>query len=387
MPVIEFVLVASDFMGEWLNTPRGWKWRSFTKVTLPIAIYRNSSYGELVASVKQSGDLDYASSNMVISYLMHLREKVNPMIINNDARVSLYMMDVDADGFRPILRINVVDRSFKGLMNSSSSPPRCQTVDNDLNDYKSDGDHPMNMEDDCVHIEEVSLDSQDVEEDCRTGSQPDGKGPSICEIQRIVFKELHCHGSYWMCWKGSVIAKNIIRGTPEHGYAWLLIFSHMVELLNPGSFYSIMVIAVNGTHLYGKYEGVLLSAVAQDTENHIFPIAFCVLYKENGASWTSFFQKLKSIVKDEPDLCVISNRHVSIGNAFSRVYSLAYHGLCMRHLAENLCVNQHYGERLYLFYATAKTYSLDRFSENFEELKYNFPEAAHVLENVLGFEK
>ncbi|PHT81926.1 hypothetical protein T459_14941 [Capsicum annuum] len=299
-------------MGEWLNTPRGWKWRSFTKVTLPIAIYRNSSYGELVTSVKQSGDLDCASSNMVISYLIHLREKVNPTIINNDERVSLYMMDVDADGFRPILRINIVDRSFKGPMNLSLYPPRCQTVDNDLNNYKSDGDHPMNMEDDCVHIEEVSSDSQD-----------DGKGPSISEIQRIVFKELHFHASYRISWKGSIIAKNIICGTPEHGYAWLPIFSHMVGLLNPGSFYSIM--------------------------------------------------KLKSIIEDEPDLCVISNKHVSIANTFSRVYSLAHHGLCMRHLAENLCVNQYCGEHLYLFYATAKMYYLDRFSENFEELKYNFP--------------
>ncbi|PHT38086.1 hypothetical protein CQW23_21659 [Capsicum baccatum] len=110
-----------DFMGEWLNTPRGWKLRSFIKVTLPIAVHRNSSYDELVASINQSGDLDCASSNMVISYLMHSREKVNPTIINNNAHVSLYMMDVDANGFRPILRINLVDKSFEGSMNSSPS--------------------------------------------------------------------------------------------------------------------------------------------------------------------------------------------------------------------------------------------------------------------------
>ncbi|KAM3235137.1 hypothetical protein P3L10_015173 [Capsicum annuum] len=188
----------------------------------------------------------------------------------------------------------------------------------------------------------------------------------------------------------------------------------MVELLNPGSSYSIMVnqidgsfvyyflafgafirgyahmrkvIAVDGTHLYEKYGGVLLSAVTQDTKNHIFPIAFCVIDKENDASWTFFFQNLKSIVEDEPDLYVISDRHISIANAFSRVYSRAHHGLCMRHLAENLCVNQYCREHLYLFYAAAKAYSFDEFIENFEELKYNCPEAAHVLENVLGFEK
>ncbi|KAF3650242.1 hypothetical protein FXO38_17260 [Capsicum annuum] len=159
MPVAEFVLVAGDFMGEWLNTPRGWKWRSFTKVALPIAVRRNSSYDELVVSVKQNGGLDCASSNVVISHLMHSREKVNPTIINNDARVSLYMMDVDANRFRPILRINIVDRSFEGPMNLTPSPPRCWTVDNDLNDYESDGDHDMNMEDECAHMEDVSSDS------------------------------------------------------------------------------------------------------------------------------------------------------------------------------------------------------------------------------------
>ncbi|PHT79777.1 hypothetical protein T459_17829 [Capsicum annuum] len=189
MSVAEFVLVVGDFMEEWVNTPRGWKWRSFTKLTLPIADRRNSLYDELVESVKKIGDLDCASSNLVISYLMHSKQKMNPTIINNDACVSLYMMDVDVDGFRPVLRINVVDR------------------------------------------------------------------------------------------------------------------------------------------------------------------------------------------------------HISITNAFSRVYNSAYHGLCIRHLAENLRVNQQSGEHLYLFYATAKEYSFDEFIENFEELKYNFPEAAHVLENVLGFEK
>ncbi|XP_047250102.1 uncharacterized protein LOC124885891 [Capsicum annuum] len=184
-----------------------------------------------------------------------------------------------------------------------------------------------------------------------------------------------------MCWKGSVIAKNIIRGTPEHGYACLPTFPHM-ELLNSGSSYFIMVnrmdglfvyyflafevcirgyahmikvIAVDGTHLYGNYGGVLLSAIGQDTENHIFPITFCVIDKENDASWTFFFQKLKSIVEDEPDLCVISDRHISIANSFSHVYSCAHHGLCMRHLAENLCSK--------------------------------CLEVAHVFENVFGFEK
>ncbi|KAM3360553.1 hypothetical protein P3S68_020265 [Capsicum galapagoense] len=81
------------------------------------------------------------------------------------------------------------------------------------------------------------------------------------------------------------------------------------------------------------------------------------------------------------------DRHISIANAFSCVYSRAHHGLCMRHLAENLRINQHCREHLYLFYVMAKAYSFDEFSDNFVKLKSKCLEAAHVLENVLGFEK
>lgn len=58
----------------------------------------------------------------------------------------------------------------------------------------------------------------------------------------------------------------------------------------------------------------------------------------------------------------------------------------MRRLTENLCVNQHFGEYLYLFHAATKAYSFDEFTNNFVKLKSKCPEIAHVLENVLGFE-
>ncbi|PHT89138.1 hypothetical protein T459_04251 [Capsicum annuum] len=60
------------------------------------------------------------------------------------------------------------------------------------------------------------------------------------------------------------------------------------------------VITIYDTHLHGKYEAVLLSAVAQ---------------------------KLKSIVVDGSDLCFISNRHKSITNGIVRAYNHAHHGL------------------------------------------------------------
>ncbi|PHU20154.1 hypothetical protein BC332_11305 [Capsicum chinense] len=392
-------------------------------------------------------------SDVVISYLMHSREKVNPTIINNDVRVLMYMMDVDADGFRPILRINVVKSSFKGPLNSLPPPARCSTIDDDLNNYENDNDYPINMEvilciwnmfhrthkmrkktverDHNQNIpsltESISivikysltkkklkmlLDGATVRKSfnyCMEKSWTkflkakciscgcgwllqerkyetsnrfyiykyvwlhkcgvehstlrhkrisseliaslcinhfrDGKGSSIREIQRIVFKEMHYNTSYWMCWKRSVIVKNIIRGTPEHGYAYLMAFSHTIELLNPESSYSIMVNRMDGSFVY-------------------YFLAF-------GAYIWGYADMRKIIT--------IASTHL-YGNC-------THHGLCMRHLAKNIRVNQHCGENFYLFYSTEKAYSVDEFSEHFVKLKNNCPKAAYVLENVLGFEK
>ncbi|XP_016549543.1 uncharacterized protein LOC107849494 [Capsicum annuum] len=147
------------------------------------------------------------------------------------------------------------------------------------------------------------------------------------------------------------------------------------------------VIAIDGTHLYGKYEGMLLSAVARDTENHIYPIAFFVVDKKNDASWTFFFEKLKSIAVDGPNLCFISDRHKSIANGITKAYDPAQHGYCMRHLGKNLRVNHHCREHFYLFYNAAKAYSPKEFSYHFVEFKNYCPEAAFFFEHKLGFEK
>ncbi|PHT90739.1 hypothetical protein T459_05852 [Capsicum annuum] len=162
MSIAEFILVSGDFMKKWVETPKCWKWRSFTKVTIPIPVRRNSSYDEFVASVMQSGNLDCAPSDVVISYLMHSREKVNPMIINSDVRV--------------LTTAKLI-----------STPTAVPAVDNDLNDYENGGDDPINMEDDSMHMEDFSSDSQDDEEDCGTASQP---GHSSDGTNSVVVKHL-----------------------------------------------------------------------------------------------------------------------------------------------------------------------------------------------------
>ncbi|PHT37192.1 hypothetical protein CQW23_24892 [Capsicum baccatum] len=71
----------------------------------------------------QSGDLDCAPSDVVISYVMHSREKVNPTIINSDVCVLTYIMDADAGNPNGVLdeytvfgngvtaKVNLLERS------------------------------------------------------------------------------------------------------------------------------------------------------------------------------------------------------------------------------------------------------------------------------------
>ena len=49
--------------------------------------------------------------------------------------------------------------------------------------------------------------------------------------------------------------------------------------------YCKSVISINGTHLYGTYQGKLLVAMAIDTKNKVFPLAFAVVDCESGSSW------------------------------------------------------------------------------------------------------
>ncbi|KAH0636216.1 hypothetical protein KY290_036649 [Solanum tuberosum] len=103
------------------------------------------------------------------------------------------------------------------------------------------------------------------------------------------------------------------------------------------------VIVIDGTFLRRKYEGVLLLAVAQDAENHIFPVAFCVMDKEYGASYEYFFQNMRSFVDDVDELCIISDRH-----------------------------------------PTTKVYDRCEFNDHFNQIRDLVPKAAETLEHI-GF--
>ncbi|XP_065626133.1 uncharacterized protein LOC136066181 [Quercus suber] len=109
------------------------------------------------------------------------------------------------------------------------------------------------------------------------------------------------------------------------------------------------VISIDGTHLYGKYQGKLLVAMATDANNKVFPLAFAVVDCESGPSWRWFLQCLRDTIGHViPDdgICIISDRHLGIKNAIANWprgddgKTRVFHRYCLRHVASNF--NTHF---------------------------------------------
>ncbi|RYQ88373.1 hypothetical protein Ahy_B09g095593 isoform G [Arachis hypogaea] len=75
------------------------------------------------------------------------------------------------------------------------------------------------------------------------------------------------------------------------------------------------LVSIDDTHLYGKYGGTLLIAIAQDGNSNILPVAFALVEGENAESWTFFLSHLRQHVTPQPGLLVISDRHNGIKSA------------------------------------------------------------------------
>ena len=72
--------------------------------------------------------------------------------------------------------------------------------------------------------------------------------------------------------------------------------------------YCWLVISIDGTHLYGKYKGVLMIAMATDANQKVLSITFAVVDKESGPSCGWFLECLRTsiehVIPDE-GICII----------------------------------------------------------------------------------
>ncbi|XP_013721129.1 uncharacterized protein LOC106424928 [Brassica napus] len=193
--------------------------------------------------------------------------------------------------------------------------------------------------------------------------------------------------------------REIDEGTPECGFESLPSYLYMIRRANPstvthlqidelGRFMYVFlafgasvngfpfiskVVVVDGTFLIGKYKGTLLTALAQDGNFQIFPIAFAVVDTENDDSWHCFFMQLKLLIPDDEGLAIISDRHNSIGKAIRNVYPLAARGICTYHLYKNILGRYKGKETFRLVKKAARCFRMSDFTAIFEEIEAIHP--------------
>ncbi|XP_021733021.1 uncharacterized protein LOC110699815 [Chenopodium quinoa] len=97
------------------------------------------------------------------------------------------------------------------------------------------------------------------------------------------------------------------------------------------------LIGVDGAHLKGNYGGILLSAVAVDANNEIYPLAYAIVRSEDKETWAYFFWHLHNIVKQSSreHWTIISDRQKGVDIALKQVWPSAKRRYCCRHLSRN----------------------------------------------------
>ncbi|RVW15074.1 hypothetical protein CK203_084857 [Vitis vinifera] len=166
--------------------------------------------------------------------------------------------------------------------------------------------------------------------------------------------------TYNQAWYLKEKAKERVYGSPRASYAYLPWLCHRLREINPGTIaeytsheghfkqlfighaFSIQgftmgcrpVLAIDSCHLSGPYKGALLSAIAYDADDGMFPLALGVVGSENYEDWYWFLEKLKGILDDQ-EVIIISDRHQGILRNVSELFGVENHAYCYRHVKEN----------------------------------------------------
>ncbi|KAK3230970.1 hypothetical protein Dsin_002851 [Dipteronia sinensis] len=184
-------------------------------------------------------------------------------------------------------------------------------------------------------------------------------------------------------------ALSLTYGTHEETFQLLPSFGYVLEQQNPGTIGNLQfvdnvkflyffmslgaslrgfrmcmrpVIAVDGTHLKGRFRGTMFVATAQDGIEQVYPIAFGYVDLKNNLSWEWFLDCLKGSLGHIDDLVFISDRHASIEAWISKVFPYATYTIYCWHFAENVKKR---------FHRKVVAAIMDKATRVYNELKYN----------------
>ncbi|XP_020266052.1 uncharacterized protein LOC109841498 [Asparagus officinalis] len=188
------------------------------------------------------------------------------------------------------------------------------------------------------------------------------------DVQKEFLTRYGLRLEYSKIWWGKERAQEAMYGDSYESYDQLRWYEQKVKETNPGSYicidqnegrfkrlficYAACIVGflngcrpllfLDGTFLKDRYKGLLLSAVAYDGDQGIFPLAYCICDQENVDNWSWFLQGLWSILYERPDpynpphqLVIISDADKGIQEAVREYFPEAIHSRCVLHLVEN----------------------------------------------------
>lgn len=201
---------------------------------------------------------------------------------------------------------------------------------------------------------------------------------------------------YNKAWQALHYALALTYGSPKDSYQLLPSYCHALREANPGShtdlyidtdnrfLYFFMsfgpsirgfqqylrpIIAVDGTHLKGRYKGTMFVACAKDGNDQAYPLAFGYGDTENIHAWTWFFRALHVAIGNIEELMFISDRNASIAEGIRTVFPDAEHVLCCWHISQNLVKQFHRTDLKDFFWAAARSYTVHDFDKQMDEIK------------------
>ncbi|XP_070036164.1 uncharacterized protein [Nicotiana tomentosiformis] len=344
------------------------------------------------------------------------RDKIPPSFIQNDNDLQSYLFDVTIDEGAEV----PIERFHQGSKVAVAPPPSQppilevdeERVVKDGFNGSSDDLHEFSDNEMYLYSPEDTDGEEELPDIVSWTVRDEGLVDSLATQHRHP-DDFNQNLTYWRSCKIGEIAKVMIRDTQEEGYALLEVYCHVMLSYNEGSIVGLKVddnvhfryfflsvgafikrfahmrkvIAIDWTFLSGRYGSCLLSAMEQDTENHIFSIAFCVVDKECDDCWTYIFEQLRHIVDNSDELCIISiGIYLLVMDSKRFLLSLIMF-FCICHIAEDMCKRFHCEIFIKYFFYAAQSYSTEEFFDHFQQLHDKSREAANCLANEIMVQK
>ncbi|KAK2662594.1 hypothetical protein Ddye_001168 [Dipteronia dyeriana] len=129
-------------------------------------------------------------------------------------------------------------------------------------------------------------------------------------------------------------------------------------------------IDIDGWHLKGPYEGVILSAVALDANSGLYPLAYCICEGETLLSWSWFLRQLRCFLKYPEDrpICFMSDMQKGVIGALKMYWPKASVRFCARHIYTNFSTKYSGQKMRKLFWKASKTDDKHEFKKCIQDI-------------------